>query len=299
MPAAKSPRPDTSEPLSGEGDFREIPLRPVGNGKWVPENGYLATDYRTSLPIGLHNGGCEVWGLILAHRLCALDFDPDRNPNVYEDAASWLEDDSLDTVSQTTPHGGSHEIFVVPEDLRGKIPQHEFPEVGHLDIKPGGKGFIKTGAGYAWKTRDTFKQLPEKIADYYRARNVEGERVDTVSSPNKPTGTAAGTQKSHVTPQMYMDAVDPEQDYFVWRKQCDSLVAGGASLDEVLGWCAKGAKYDASGDRAILEGSIQKGLEITSGWYAVDYYRRMGIDVAGKNVPNKGQWHSSKARNKS
>ena len=70
------------------------------------------------------------------------------------------------------------------------------------------------------------------------------------------------------------------------------------TLEVVLAWSRRGTKYDAYQDRAIIEGSLKKGLNITSGWYAVDYYRRMGMEIPEMIVPNTSQWRSSKERNR-
>ena len=66
----------------------------------------------------------------------------------------------------------------------------------------------------------------------------------------------------------------------------------------MLAWSSSGAKYDPVQDRSIIEGSLRKGLTITSGWYATDYYRRAGKDVPRTNVTDKGQWRSTEAHNR-
>ncbi|MDE0190467.1 MAG: hypothetical protein OXQ90_03845 [Gammaproteobacteria bacterium] len=277
---------------------RKIPLRDcrtAGNHyDWRGEGKYNSDDYG------------EVYGVIPRFSdIVVVDIDPKKVPTVKTDWSEWLGNSSAkDTVKQTTPHGGEHQLFLVPPGMRGRIRQGQDKPIPGVDIVF--STYIKTGAGYEWNCPtlvvpegetglgllEVFGEIapmPKKLPEHFE-KEAKGQREVPAARDDEGKG--------HVSPAMYMEAAEPEQQYSAWRKQCDSLMAGGASVDDVLRWCSRGAKFDPYADRAILEGSLRKGLGITSGWYATDYYRRRGKDIPRMDGPDNGQWRCSKEWNR-
>ena len=277
--------------------FTPIPLR--ANGR--PQVGFNDRDYEPTIELR-----AERHGLIYDEWHVGIDHDPKNNPDVYADCREWGYEPDDGTLGQNTPsikdgvkyEAGRHNVYHLREcpHLVGKIKQKEHATIRGVDIKPGMKGYLKTGDGYSWRAGD-IKPLPQVWVRYFENEDQPGADAERPGSRN-PAVPSPTPASGLVTPRMYMDAVEPVQAYDGWRMQCDSLMAGGATLEEVLAWCSRGAKHDPVQDRSIIEGSLRKGLTITSGWYATDYYRRAGKDVPRTNVTDNGQWRSSELHNR-
>ena len=295
--------PESNETIIG----RVVPLRdcrtPNKPNLWKGEPGFALPDYDPKIPPG------DVLGVIPGQAdMIAIDIDPKKIPTARTDWSNWLDEpDAENTTGQMTPHDGDHQVYLVPPHLRGRIKQGTDKPIPGVDIIY--TTFIKTGEGYEWNCPTGFaigdtggswwftvygevKPMPRKLVEYFEKQTEPRPALTLIGNEERPPS------KTHVSPAMYMNEVEPDQDFNGWRKQCDSLIAGGASIEEVLAWCSRGGKFDAYGDRAIIEGSIRKGLGITSGWFATDYYRKEGMDVPKMGVADNGQWRRSEERNK-
>jgi len=92
--------------------------------------------------------GC--FGIVVMDGFIVIDLDSYKNPNLKEKVFKRLGIDELEAemaLLQTTPRGGEHYLFELPEEV--EITQgSDLLGITGFDIKAAGKGYIRSGEGY-------------------------------------------------------------------------------------------------------------------------------------------------------